>query len=168
MPPRRSSGNINLLTNPNYLHDVTEAQPKLPFNLSTGTRFDDGYITSVTTNNPTSYTLPEWDLLRLRCNLIMVMRMAGRAGDDTLGLYDSDSEVSLIAIADISRRNSSAHSSTQVDLGPVALASEPSWKISVPFFPSLVHLKGSRKSLTPFLSKVDHLKDRICGICQAW
>lgn len=94
----------------------------------------------------------------------MVMRMAGRAGGDTLGTYDSDSEVSSIAIEGLSRRNSSAHSSTQVDSDRVTLASEPSRKISVPFFPSLVHFKESRKSSNPFLSKVGHLKDRICGI----
>ena len=100
---------INLLTNANSLDDVTEAQPKLPFNSGTGTRIDNGCLISVTTKNPTIYPLPDGDLLRLQCNLIKVMRMAGRAGGDILKTYDSDSEIRSIATADIIQRNSSAH-----------------------------------------------------------
>lgn len=106
VPPRRSSGNINLLTNPNSLNDVTEEDLILPCNLRTGTRLESGSIISVTTHDPENYPLPDRDLLRLQCNLIMVLRMAGRAGGDILETYDSDSEVSSISTAIISRRNS--------------------------------------------------------------
>lgn len=141
MPPRRSSGKISLLTNPNSLHDVTEAQSILPYNLRTGTRIGNGSIISVTTHDPENYPLPDRDLLRLRCNLIMVLRMAGRAGGDILETYDSYSEVPSIATAVISRRNSSAHSSTQVHSNRVPPTSVASRKISRPLFPKLLHFK---------------------------
>lgn len=82
------------------------------FNCRTGTKIDDSCIISVTTRDPISYPLPDRDLLRLQCNLIMVMRMAGRAGHDTLETYDSDSEVPSIATGNVSRGNSSTFSST--------------------------------------------------------
>ncbi len=149
VPKQRSSGNINLLTDPISLHDVTEAPPILPYNLRTGTRIESGSIISVTTHDPENYPLPDRDLLRLQCNLIMVLRMACRAGGDILETYDSDSEseVPSIATAVISRRNSSAHSSTQVHSDRVPPTSVPSQKISSPLFPKLLHYK-----------------DRICGI----
>ncbi|MCJ1346527.1 hypothetical protein MMC31_004744, partial [Peltigera leucophlebia] len=141
VPPRRSSGNINLLTNPNSLDDVTEGQPKLPFNLGTGTRLESESIISATTHDPEIYPLPDRDLLRLQCNLIMVLRMAGRAGGDILETYDSDSEISSIATTISSQRNSSAYSSTQIHSDRVAPTSEPSRKISNSLFPKLLHFK---------------------------
>ena len=158
MPPRRSSGKISLLTNPNSLDDVTEGLPILPYNLRTGTRLESGSIISVTTNDPEYYPLPDRDLLRLQCNLIMVLRMAGRAGGDILETYDSDSEVPSIASAIIYRRNSSAHSSTQIHPDRVTPTSAPSRKISNSLAPKLLHfkdrmgeivkLKGSKSSST--------------------
>lgn len=124
VPQRRSSGSINLLTNPNSLLDVLEAEPEMLFNCRTGTRIDDGCMISVTTRDPISYPLPDRDLLRLQCNLIMVMRMAGRAGSDTLESYDSDSEVPSIATADVSRRNSSTDLSTQISSDRVSALAE--------------------------------------------
>ena len=41
VPQRRSSGSINLLTNPKGLLDVMEVEPKMRFNCETGTRIDD-------------------------------------------------------------------------------------------------------------------------------
>lgn len=140
-------GQHKLLTNPNGLLDVMEVEPEMLFNCRTRTRIDDGCIISVTTRDPISYPLPDRDLLRLQCNLIMVMRMAGRAGGDTLETYDSDSELPSIATADGSRRDSSPDLSTKVNLDQVIPASEPSRKISNPFRP-----------------KMEHLKDRIYGV----
>ncbi|MCJ1347323.1 hypothetical protein MMC31_005546 [Peltigera leucophlebia] len=139
VPPRRSSGNINLLTNPNSLDDVTVGQRTLPYNLRTGTRLESGSIISITTHDPENYPLPDRDLLRLQCNLIMVLRMAGRTGGDILEGYDSDSEVSSIATAIPSRRNSSAHSSTQIHSDRVT--PKPFRKISNSLFPKLLHFK---------------------------
>lgn len=162
VPKQRSSGNINLLTNPISLHDVTEAQPILPYNLRTGTRIESGRIISVTTQDPEKYPLPDRDLLRLQCNLIMVLRMAGRAGGDTLETYDSGLELPSIATAGSSRRNSSAHSSTQVHSDRVPPTSVPSRKISSPLFPKLLHFKDGICGIFKFKGpKSTHLRTRL-------
>ena len=140
VPPRRSSDNINLLTDPNSLDVVTEEEPI--FN-RTGARLGSGSIISVTTHDPENFPLPDRDLLSLQCLLIMVLRMAGRAGGDILETYDSDSEVlSSIATPVISRRNSSAHLSIQIDSDRVTpTTSVPLRKISSSPFAKLLHFK---------------------------
>ena len=163
VPPRRSSGNIPLLTDPKSL-DETEAKLTLPRNHITGTKVDSGSIISVTTEDPLQYPLPDRDLLRLQCNLIRVMRMAGRAGGDLLETYDSDSEVPSIAATDICQRQSSAHSSTLVVSDRATPATEPSQKISGPLIPKMIHFKKLRKSSTSFLSKIEHIKHCMRGI----
>ena len=85
--PRRSSEKINLLTDPNSLDVVTEEEPI--FN-RTGARLGSGSIISFTTHDPENFPLPDRNLLSLQCLLIMVLRMAGRAGGDILETYDSD------------------------------------------------------------------------------
>lgn len=127
-----------MLASPNSLHDVTEAQPRQLYNLRTGTGIESGSIISVTTHDPGSYPLPDRDPLRLQCNLIIVLRMAGRAGHDILKTYDSDSEVSSITTAVISQRNSSAHSADQVHSDGVIPTSASSRKIPGPFSPKLL------------------------------
>ena len=162
VPPRRSSGNINLLTNPNSLNDVTEEDLILPYNLRTGARLESGSIISVTTHDPENYPLPGRDLLRLQCNLIMVLRMASRAGGDILETYDSDSEVSSISTAIISRRNSSAHSSNQIHSDQVTPTPVPSQKISNSLLPKFLHFKDRMGEIVKLKgSKSTLLKPRL-------
>lgn len=146
-----------MLTNPNSLDGLMEGHPKLPYTLGAGTRLESGSIISVTTHDPENYLLPDRDVLHLQCNLIMVLRMAGRAVGDILETYDSDSEVSSMANAIISRRNSSVHLSTRIHSDRVTPTSVPSRKIpSSPFLKSLhfkermgeiVKLKGPKSAL---------------------
>ena len=109
-----------------------------------------------------NYPLPDRDLLRLQCNLIMVLRMAGRAGGDILETYDSDSEVSSMDTAIISQMNSSAHSSTQIHSDRVTPKSLPSRKIPSSLFPKLLHFKDRMGEIVKLkVSKSALLRTRI-------
>lgn len=100
-------------TNSNSLHDVTEAKFKLPFNLSTGTRIDDGSIIPVTTNNPINYPLPwcEWQR-RPSWNL----RLRFRSAIDSYRGYKSKTVISTFLNSGSFRPDNSSNRAITEDL----------------------------------------------------
>lgn len=90
---------LDLATDPTNIQLIPLTDDTTFFHVRIHLPIMNGNIVTFTTNDPINVPIPHWDLLMLQCYLIRVLRMAGRAGEDMLGIFDTDDEVSSLGVS---------------------------------------------------------------------